>query len=281
MTLTLRSGTSCCLTLRSIVFTAVFLFFASTGLRAQGCLPISLQGFPDSAQPGERVHVTAALTNDCNLKIVDSATLVCRFEDGEEISREALLLPRSSDTEATVELELPEVDRPISGECFIEFTQCNRTDFTCAKSISVRGPSAPGRGPVPLNPRRSPAPPRRPQPRPQTVPSSPPVRPTVYRPERGAFARGLGWLGVAAGLAAYADASSKEEEGRTAEADDSTKLGNQILAASGALLLVGYTMKASGFAADGGSEPTRRFRPMLAVDPVHRAVLFNVSFSFN
>lgn len=279
MTLTRHRGTTW-LTSRSIVFAAALFLAGSTGLRAQECLPIPLQGLPSLAQPGEVVRLTAALTNDCNMKIVDSATVVCRFDDGEEIRRDALLVPQRGDTEASVEIQVPDVGRPLSGECFIEFTQCNRTDRTCAAAISVPSPSVPGGGVKPPPFPSVPVPRSRPRPRPQTVPSAPSAGPPVHRSDRGTFVRGLGWLGVIAGLAAYADASSKEEEGRTAEADDSSKLGDQLLVASGALLLVGYGMRTTGFV-DDEPEPRRRIRPMVAVDPIHRAVLLNVSLSFN
>jgi len=264
-----------------LALAVVLLPCSSAGLRAQPCLSIPLQGLPSSVEAGERVRLAAELTTDCNFKVVDRATLICRFSDGQEVRQELSLLPQQDYTQADVEVVIPEVAAGVSGECFVEFVQCNQGARTCGESVTARGWSR-VRPPVrPPEPRPSPVP-RRPPP--GSSGSEPPT-PSVGSTPRGGgmstFLKGLGWVGVAVGLASYADASSKEEEGLTVEADKAEERGNQILLASGALLFLGYSVDAHGFVADESQPSPRRFRPMLAIDPVHRAVAFQVSFTFD
>ena len=148
-----------------LVFLTILLSIGSIpALQAQPCLPIPLAGLSDSLDAGERIRVTAQLTTGCNLAIVDDATLVCRFGDGREVRRDVLLHPRQSEgyTQAEVQIEMPTVSGSVSGECFIELTQCNDTARTCAVDVVVSGVSRPTGGasptPIPRPRTRHPAP---------------------------------------------------------------------------------------------------------------------------
>lgn len=267
--------------LRFLALMAALL--ASWGLdaQAQTCLPIPLEGLPGTVLAGETVSLSAELTTNCNFKIVDAATLVCHFSDGQEIRQSLSLMPSPGLTRAEAEVVIPDISQAVTGECFVEFTQCNQQVRTCGQALATTSWN------------RDRAPVRAPEPRPSTVsrpsPSggarSGPPPPSVASQSRGGglgtFLKGLGWVGVAVGLASYADASSKEEEGLTAEADESEALGNEILVASSLLLVLGYSTDAKGFAPNDDGPPRRRFQPMLAVDPVHRAVAVQVRFTFD
>lgn len=264
-----------------LILVAMVLPCVSADLRAQACLSIPLQGLPSSVEAGERIRLTAELTTDCNFKVVDQATLICQFSDGEQVRQPLALAPRQGYTRAEVEVVIPDVDPGATGECFIEFVQCNQEARTCGVELAARGwdrARPPARPPAP---RPSPVPHPSPSGRAGSGSPAPSVGSTPRGGGLGTFLKGLGWIGVAVGLASYADASSKEEEGLTAEADDAEKLGNQVLLASGALLLLGHSVDANGFVADDSQPSPRRFRPMLAIDPVHRAVALHVSITFD
>lgn len=276
-------------------FRVVLLVSAVTwggSLQAQPCLQIPLLGLPRSVESGERIRVTAELTTACNLKVVDRATLICRFPDRPEVRRDVDLYAQRDYMQAEVVFEMPEVDRFVTADCHIEFTQCNERARTCAVEVEITAPVQPSDPVQPANPappsvrdpRPPPGPRRLPPPPPTPRPRSPST-PTTTAPSSGGsggtFFKGLGWLGVAVGLAAYAEAGSLEQEGRLEEAQDSEELGNQVLVASGVLLLLGYGMDGAGFASDGDPPPPRRIRPMLAVDPVNRAVYVQVSLTFD
>ncbi len=257
----------------------VLALVPAAAVRAQTCLETSLRGLPSVATAGTTVQVSAELGSDCNYKVVDAATLVCEYSNGVRTRAPMVLESGTAPAHATVELLLPDDGGSLTGECHVEFTQCNRTVRTCPLEIQVQHAVAPSPSPTPATGSSGSTPPPvwpTPNPPPRRRPA--PGSQSASRP--GGFLRGLGWIGVTVGLAEYADASSKRQNGMLEEAKKSEDLGDQALAAGGVLLLLGYSASGSNFVADRETPQSWRFRPALAVDPVHRSLFVQVSFRF-
>lgn len=265
----------------------------ATAVQAQApCVEISLRGLPDAVRAGQRVRLTAELDSGCNYKVVDSATLSCVYPDGSE-ERRSLDLSGSNrgPTRAAATLKVPEVGTTGEVECAVEFSQCNEEHRTCPVIVRFEGPepetieegvaptAQPRQPPVPSESWRR----RRASP-PPPAPEPPPPSPSPPRNDSrggGRFVRGLGWIGVGVGVGVYADAGSKEQEGRFEESQESEELANQILAGSSVLLLIGYAIDGNGFLEEPEVAPRRRVQPSLSIDPFHRAVMLRVSVRFD
>ena len=270
---------------------AMGLLGSLTAEAQEGCVAAPLGGLPETLRAGQSVRLTVELNSGCNYEVVDAATLVCSFVDGRSF-RQALDPPDDGPGRIEIAFVVPELETGGSGECHVEFSQCNEVHLTCAELASFQVPTLGGD----LDPR--PEPQVRPgrQPEGRRVPSAPPPRPPVgtRRPsptpapptapaarqasgDGGRFLRGLGWIGVAVGLGVYADAGSKEEEGRIEDAQKSEELAGQILAGSSVLLLMGYAIDANGYVTEREDVLQRRVQPSLSIDPFYGSVLLQVS----